>query len=160
MPLEVPALPPLAVPADARAERLLLDVARLGASGRFCSRSLLLALAWPPGQRVNLTIGIETVVIGTCAAGRHAVGSRGELTLPIAARTLAGLLPDLKNHPHGPLADLIRVLPRCWHDSYLRKVESLQRTRGGSLPEMLGGLQVGNGHPKLCQQPSRLEDAL
>jgi hypothetical protein len=94
VPLEVPALPPLAVPADARAERLLLDVARLDGSGRFCSRSLLLALAWPPGQRVNLTIGIETVVIGTCAAGRHAVGSRGELMLPIAARMLAGLAAD------------------------------------------------------------------
>src|SRR6266508_2342905 len=47
---------------------------------------------------------------------------------------LAGLLPDLEHHPHGPLTDLVRVLLRCWHDSYLRKVGSLQRTRGGSTP--------------------------
>src|SRR6266511_37954 len=46
---------------------------------------------------------------------------------------LAGLLPDLAHHPHGPLTDLVRVLLRCWHDSYLRKVGSLQRTRGGSM---------------------------
>lgn len=45
---------------------------------------------------------------------------------------LPGLLPDLEHHPHGPLTDLVRVLLRCWHDSYLRKVGSLQRTRGGS----------------------------
>src|SRR5207248_3518695 len=45
---------------------------------------------------------------------------------------LPGLLPDLEHHPHGPLTDLIRVLLRCWHDSHLRKVGSLQRTRGGS----------------------------
>src|SRR5690606_1730878 len=45
---------------------------------------------------------------------------------------LPGLLPDLERHPHGPLTDLVRVLLRCWHDSYLRKVRSLQRTRGGS----------------------------
>jgi hypothetical protein len=46
---------------------------------------------------------------------------------------LSGLLPDLEHHPHGPLTDLIRVLLRRWHDSHLRKVASLQRTRGGSL---------------------------
>ena len=34
------------------------------------------------------------MVISTCGAGRHAVGSRGELTLPTAARTLAGLAAD------------------------------------------------------------------
>ena len=92
VPLGVPALPRLALPADdARAEPLLLDVARLDGSGRFCSRSLLTALAWLPGHRIDLNIGVEAVVILTCEAGRHAVGSRGELTLPVAARTLAGL---------------------------------------------------------------------
>ena len=94
VPLEVPALPRLARPADARAEALLLDVARLDASGRFCTRSLLTALAWSPGHRVDLRIGVESMVISTCGAGRHAVGSRGELTLPTAARTLAGLAAD------------------------------------------------------------------
>jgi hypothetical protein len=94
VPLEMPALPRLELPPDAQAEPLLLDVARLDASGRFCSRSLLTALAWAPGRRVDLKIGVEAVVIGTCGAGRQTVGSRGELTLPISARTLAGLDAD------------------------------------------------------------------
>jgi hypothetical protein len=63
----------------------------MDASGRFCSRALLTALAWPPGHRVDLNVGVEAVVIGRCTTGRQVVGGRGELTLPIAARTLAGL---------------------------------------------------------------------
>src|SRR5690606_23595532 len=39
----------------------------------------------------------------------------------------------LEHHPHGPLTQLVGILLRCWHDSHLRKVRSLQRTRGGSL---------------------------
>src|SRR5689334_3626321 len=39
--------------------------------------------------------------------------SDGSLLLP-------GLLPDLEHHPHRPLTDLIRILLRCWHDSYPR----------------------------------------
>jgi hypothetical protein len=66
-------------------------VARLDASGRFCSRSLLAALAWAPGHRVGLRVGVDAVVIASCAAGRQAVGRRGELTVPVAARMLAGL---------------------------------------------------------------------
>ena len=50
VPLDMPALPRLRLPADAGSEPFLIDVARLDASGRFCSRSLLAALAWPPGQ--------------------------------------------------------------------------------------------------------------
>src|SRR5690606_35295522 len=50
------------------------------------------------------------------------------------------LLPVPEHHPHGPLTDLIRVLPRCWHDSYPRKVGSLHRTRGGSLGDVAARL--------------------
>ncbi|GFJ93366.1 hypothetical protein [Phytohabitans rumicis] len=64
---------------------------RLDASGRFCSRFLLRVLAWAPGHRVDLRVGVDAVVIASCAAGRQAVGSRGELTLPVSARILAGL---------------------------------------------------------------------
>jgi hypothetical protein len=66
-------------------------VARLDASGRFCSRSLLTALAWTPGHRIDLQVGADAVVIHSSASGRQAVGSRSELTLPISARRLAGL---------------------------------------------------------------------
>jgi bifunctional DNA-binding transcriptional regulator/antitoxin component of YhaV-PrlF toxin-antitoxin module len=91
VPLGLPALPQLSVRAGTGSEPFLLDVARLDASGRFCSRSSLAALAWTPGHRVDLRVGADVVVIGSCAAGRQAVGSRGELTLPVSVRTLAGL---------------------------------------------------------------------
>jgi hypothetical protein len=91
IPLEVPALPHLSSPADIGSGPFLLDVARLDASGRFCSRSLLPALAWTPGHRIDLRVGADAVVIGSCAAGGQQVGSRGELTLPNSARMLAGL---------------------------------------------------------------------
>lgn len=90
VPLGLPALPRLSLPADAF-ESFLLDVARVDASGRFCARSLLAALAWTPGHRVDLRVGADVVVIGSSLQGRQTVGSRSELTLPVAARTLAGL---------------------------------------------------------------------
>jgi hypothetical protein len=96
VPLDVPALPQLRLPADACSEPFLLDVASLDASGRFCSRTLLAALAWSPGHRVDLRIGVDAVVIGSRADGRQAVGSRGELTLPASARMLAGLAVEAR----------------------------------------------------------------
>ncbi|GIJ64403.1 hypothetical protein Vau01_119190 [Virgisporangium aurantiacum] len=90
-PLDLPVLPRLDLPADAPFESFLLDVARLDASGRFSARSLLTTLAWSPGHRVDLRVGTDVVVISSCVDGRQAVGGRGELTLPVSARALAGL---------------------------------------------------------------------
>lgn len=90
IPFKVPELPKRGSVANEWVESFLLDVTRLDASGRFCSRSLLAALAWSPGHRVDLKVGVDAVVIASCAAGRQAVGSRGELTLPVSARMLAG----------------------------------------------------------------------
>src|SRR5512132_4118354 len=39
----------------------------------------------------------------------------------------------LEHHPHGPLTQLVRVLPLPWHRSILLKGWSLHRTRGGSI---------------------------
>jgi hypothetical protein len=90
VPLGLPALPRLRLPADAF-DSFLLDVARVDASGRFCSRTLLAALAWTPGHRVDLRVGADVVLIGSSTQGRQTVGRRNELTLPVSARTLAGL---------------------------------------------------------------------
>lgn len=91
VPLQVPALPRLGVPGLARSELFLVDVARLDTSGRFCARSLLASLAWQAGRRVEVRVGVDAVVFGSCVAGGQVVGSRGELTLPVSARLLAGL---------------------------------------------------------------------
>jgi hypothetical protein len=100
------------LPADACSEPFLLDVARLDASGRFCSRPLLAALAWEPRHRVDLRVGVEVVLICSCAGGRQAVGGRGELTLPASARMLAGLATEARVVLVAvPTQDLLLVHP-------------------------------------------------
>ena len=70
---------------------MLLDMARLDASGRFCSRGLLRAPGWQPGHRVDAVVVGDAVVFGGSVTGRQAVGSRGEPAVPAAARSLIGL---------------------------------------------------------------------
>lgn len=88
-PLVVPPLPPPATPG--MAEALVLDVARLDASGRFTSRVLMGALRWRPGQRLELIATDHGAVFTPAADGRQAVGRRGELAVPVSARVSAGL---------------------------------------------------------------------
>ncbi|MEU8819365.1 hypothetical protein [Actinoplanes sp. NPDC048796] len=91
----IPALPPgLALPIGADATSVLLDMARLDASGRFSARRLLRALDWPPGHRVDAVVIGDAVVVTSSATGRQSVGSRGELAVPAAARALAGIGDD------------------------------------------------------------------
>jgi hypothetical protein len=84
-------LPSLGLRTGTESSSLLLEMARLDASGRFFSRGLLRALGWLPGRRVDAVVIGEAVVFGGSATGRQAVGSRGELAVPAAARSLAGI---------------------------------------------------------------------
>jgi hypothetical protein len=95
VPLVAAMLPALGLP-TADAGFLLLDVSRLDGSGRFCARGLLQALGWGPGHRVDLAVVGDAVVIGGSATGRQAVGCRGELAVPAAARSLSGLAGDTR----------------------------------------------------------------
>lgn len=94
VPLVIPPLPSPGPMADDLVEPLVVDMACLDASGRFCSRLLLRTLRWPPGHRVGLRVCADAVVIDADPAGRQSVGRRGELTLPATARALAGLDAD------------------------------------------------------------------
>ena len=82
------------MPIGAGAASVLLDMARLDASGRFSTRRLLRALDWPPGHRVDAVVVADTVVIASSPTGRQRVGSRGELAAPATARALAGIGDD------------------------------------------------------------------
>ena len=90
VPLVEAMLPRLALPAEVDSGSVLLDQARLDASGRFSARNLLRVLSWLPGHRVDAAVVGEAVVFGGSMTGRQAVGSRGELAVPAAARALAG----------------------------------------------------------------------
>ncbi len=47
-------------------------------------------------------------------------------------RQLLLLLTSLEHKPHGPLPQLLRILPRCWHDSTFPWDQCLHKTRGAS----------------------------
>lgn len=81
-------------PATSDHETLLLDVARLDASGRFTSRPLLRTLGWTAGHRIGLQVHADAVLLTAQTAGQLHVGSRGELAIPAPARTMAGLDDD------------------------------------------------------------------
>ncbi|WP_143162733.1 hypothetical protein [Couchioplanes caeruleus] len=92
----------------------------LDASGRFYARALLQALERAPGQRIDLAVVADAVVIGSSATGRQAVGVRGEVAVPAPTRSLLGLESDhrvilaaapelgvLVVHPHATIAQLL-----------------------------------------------------
>jgi bifunctional DNA-binding transcriptional regulator/antitoxin component of YhaV-PrlF toxin-antitoxin module len=59
------------------------------------ARGLLKALNWGPGHRLDIDAVDGVLVIGSVATGRHVVGRRGELSLPMAARQMCGIVSGL-----------------------------------------------------------------
>jgi hypothetical protein len=91
----LPMLPILGLPSRTEPGELLLDMARLDPSGRLSARGLLAALGWDTGHRVDVAVVAGAIVIGSAATGLHAVGGRGELSLPAAARRMCGIAPGM-----------------------------------------------------------------
>jgi hypothetical protein len=75
-PLVVPTLPRLRLPAATEPESLLLDMASLDGSGRFCAHRLLRELGWLPGHRVDVAVVADAVVFGGSATGRQVRAER------------------------------------------------------------------------------------
>jgi len=120
-PAPLPMLPVLNLPTGSRPGELLLDMARLDASGRLSARGLLAALHWDIGHRVDAAVVAGAIVIGSAATGLHAVGGRGELALSAAARRMCRIMhraPVLVSacpardvlvvHPASLVAELLR----------------------------------------------------
>jgi hypothetical protein len=85
--------PPIAMttlPASAVGCRV--DAAQVDATGRICVGVLLDRLGWQQGQTFALDLAEQTVILRPSASSRHSVGARGTLTLPAAARRMAGIL--------------------------------------------------------------------
>ena len=66
------------------------------------------------------------------AAQRVAVDTQLLADPPARRRDAARLVRDVQDQADRPLPHLIRILPRCWHDSTLSWVRSLHQTRGDS----------------------------
>jgi bifunctional DNA-binding transcriptional regulator/antitoxin component of YhaV-PrlF toxin-antitoxin module len=86
-------LPASATSADADPATVVLATARLDGSGRVTVCSLLKALSWRPGRRIDVRVRHGAVVIASTQAGRYVVGGRGEIGLPASARQLCGIVP-------------------------------------------------------------------
>jgi hypothetical protein len=108
-PAPLPMLPALGLPTGTEPADLLVETARLDASGRVSARGLFRALGWGPGHRVDIAVTDGVLVVGSTLAGLHAVGDRGELGLPAAARRMCRITP-------GPPVLLVAALP---HDVLL-----------------------------------------
>lgn len=93
-PAPLPMLPAPRLPVGAAPADLLIDTARLDASGRLTARALLRALGWTPGYRVDIAVVDGVLVVGSNLAGLHLVSDRGELGLPAAARRMCGITPS------------------------------------------------------------------
>ncbi|MDT5023612.1 MAG: hypothetical protein QOE61_38 [Micromonosporaceae bacterium] len=74
-----------------------LDMSCPDRSGRLSVRPLLGQLGWLPTDHVSVDVVNGAVVVSPAAAGRHRVGSRGDLAIPAAARQMCGI------EPHEPV---------------------------------------------------------
>ena len=54
---------------------------------------MLARLGWRPGDRITMDVRNRAVVI-VAGAGQHALGSRGDLAVPVAMRQLCGISPE------------------------------------------------------------------
>ncbi len=86
----LPALPP---PTPSSPGRALLTIGRPDRSGRVVSQPLLEALTWRPGHRITIDVSHGTVVARRDSHGPQVIGPRGEIPIPAAVRTMAGLAP-------------------------------------------------------------------
>lgn len=93
-PRRLPALPPLQVP-TVRPDELQVGFARLDLSGRLHNRTLMKALNWHPGHRVEFGVVHDAVIVTSTPTGLHVISAGEALTLPATARRLAGIDIDL-----------------------------------------------------------------
>ncbi|WP_089006348.1 hypothetical protein [Micromonospora viridifaciens] len=104
---------PVALPAARETvDDIVFDVARPDADGRVAARAVVRALRWPAGHRLHIEATDGLLLVTATPDGVHAVGTRGALPLPAAARQMCGI------HPHQvvllaaiPARDLLVVHP-------------------------------------------------
>lgn len=92
-PAPIPALPAPRPPATDPSDEILIGTARPDRSGRVTERGLLRALRWHPGHPIDIHPHDEMLVIASTPTGQHAVGSRGELPLPVSIRQMCAISP-------------------------------------------------------------------
>jgi hypothetical protein len=93
-PAPLPALPVQAAPARVDLGPTLIATCIIDRSGRVNSTPLLRALAWQPGDPIDIDVAHGVIVIRAARTGRHRIGIRGDLGIPAAVRTMTGFQTD------------------------------------------------------------------
>jgi hypothetical protein len=93
-PAPLPALPAPVGPARVDLGPVLLATCVVDPSGRVNSTPLLRALAWYPGDPIDIDFAHGAVVVRAMRTGRHRIGVRGDLGIPAAVRTMTGFQAD------------------------------------------------------------------
>jgi bifunctional DNA-binding transcriptional regulator/antitoxin component of YhaV-PrlF toxin-antitoxin module len=129
-----PSPPPMpVVPRHAASEptTLVVDMARLDRSGRLSARPLLRRLGWRPGDSVSVDVVDGAVVIGPATAGRHTVGSRGDVAIPAAVRQMCGI------DPHQPV---LGVAYPAWEMLVIHSIDRVAQVLARFYARLVGGL--------------------
>lgn len=91
-----PAGAPLPVPpvAELPAAALVLGMAGVDHSGRVRDRLVFVALGWEPGDRTDVTVRPQALVLRRVAAGGVPIDARGRVFLPAGARAVFAIMVD------------------------------------------------------------------
>ena len=84
-------LPTLPSPRRPGPKSLLIDAVRVDPSGRIWAITLLRALPWDTGHRIDIDYRDGVLVLRSAVDGGHAVGARGSLALPVPTRQICGI---------------------------------------------------------------------
>ncbi|HZM82546.1 MAG TPA: hypothetical protein VFC19_43065 [Candidatus Limnocylindrales bacterium] len=92
--VSLPALPASVVPDRPNQGPVLIATCVMDHSGRVNAAPLLKALAWAPGDLIDVDLLHGVVVVEAIRTGRHVIGVRGDIGIPAAVRAMCGIHPD------------------------------------------------------------------
>lgn len=87
------ALPTHAQPSDTESGPIIVGVAAIDGSGRVRERAVLAALAWGPGETLDIRIIQDVAILRAAREGCIRVDGRDQIALPAGCRTVLGINP-------------------------------------------------------------------
>lgn len=90
VPAPLPALP-VGLPAGVGGDGVVVETARVDRSGRVAAAGPLRVLGWRPGQRIDVAVVSEAIVVTAAVAGPYRIDGRNQVSLPAAARRMCGI---------------------------------------------------------------------
>jgi hypothetical protein len=91
VPPGLPTLPTVRLPEHGSADSLRMRSACLDDSGRLHNRALFKLLGWEPGYRVEVDVVTGGLAVYPTERGRYLLDARHGLSVPAAARRMAGI---------------------------------------------------------------------